>query len=83
MTVVHPSTLVRISSSLLNKYINLYNDIGKVAWRVMLEVYRKGELIGRTFNGTTRRTMISPRKKNAIVKAIEDIVKAPNVKIAK
>ena len=62
MTVVHPSTLVRISSSLLNKYINLYNDIGKVAWRVMLEVYRKGELIGRTFNGTTRRTMISPRK---------------------
>ena len=72
MSMIHPSQLVRISPAMLNRYIIMYHGIGKVAWQIMKEIYKEEELIGKTLNGTSRGTMISPRRRQAILKAIED-----------
>ena len=60
--------------SLIIKHLARSSDIGHLALRMVQEIYKKKELVGRTFDGTSRGLLISPSRRGAVVNLIGDQV---------
>ena len=82
MASVPPHCSVRISAHCISKYLADDDHVGHLAWGLIKDMYFNSELIGRTLNGTSRGEAISPRRKNAVLKAIEDQLEGSKAKDA-
>ena len=68
---VPESGTVKISISIVNKHLACSSDIGHLAWQVTQEIYKNEELVDRTFNGTSRGLLISPRRRHSAINLID------------